>query len=179
MDNAPNIKSPDAHDIDVLARTIYGEGRGEGMAGQVAIVFTIIHRARIAAAFRAANKRMHPLYGDGSIAAACLVPWQFSCWNQSDPNRLAMRTVTLADPAFQTASYVAHAVLQRQVNDALPRATHYFNPAVVKAPAWETGVAAHDGKAAIPPARFEGSIGHHRFYSMPHEIIDLVAQVMP
>jgi spore germination cell wall hydrolase CwlJ-like protein len=166
MANASDIAPVSAHDIDVLARTIFGEARGEPLDGQIAVGFVIRHRAAIALAFRQRHKRAHPLYGDGGIASACLKPEQFSCWIVGDPNQRACSTVTMASPAFQRCTYVAHAVLQGQVEDRLPRATHYCTPAAAPHIAWVIGVAAHDGKPEIPPAEKLGAICGHIFYAV-------------
>lgn len=139
-------------DIEVLARTVFGEARGETMQGQIAVAYTVVHRAQIALAFKNQHGKPHPLFGDGSLASACKMPWQYSCWNQNDPTRARMVTVTANDPAYQRALYVAHAVVCGQISDALPGSTHYYNPDVVAAPVWSA------------KARFMGSIGSHRFF---------------
>lgn len=159
MVTAPKHKAITAHDLDVMARTIYGEARGEPILGALAVGFVILHRACIAYA----GWRAHPLYGDGSIAAACQRPWQFSCWNPNDPNRAQLLAVSLDDPHFQRAFYAALAVVHGQANDRLPRATHYLNPLLVKLPDWVTGVPAKN----IPPATKLGTIGGHDFYAVP------------
>ena len=58
----------------VCAKTVFGEARGESAAGQRAVAHVIRNR-------RAAQ----PKYGVG-WAGVCLRPWQFSCWNENDPN---------------------------------------------------------------------------------------------
>jgi spore germination cell wall hydrolase CwlJ-like protein len=167
MVNAFIIAPVSANDIDVLARTIFGEARGEPLDGQIAVAFAVLHRAAIALAYRQRFKRQHPHFGDGSVASACQQPKQFSCWNTGDPNQLACSRVTMASPAFQRATYVAHAVLQGQVEDRLPRATHYCTPAASLHTDWVTGVPAHDGRQAIPPAEKLGAICGHIFYAGP------------
>jgi spore germination cell wall hydrolase CwlJ-like protein len=63
-------------DHHVLARTLWGEARGEPHAGQVAVAKVILNRATD-------PKRRWPR----SVAAVCLQPYQFSCWTAGDPNR--------------------------------------------------------------------------------------------
>jgi N-acetylmuramoyl-L-alanine amidase len=71
----------DTQDIDVVARTLYGEARGEGKQGMIAVACVIVTRAMIAAEYVDANGKPHPLFGDGSLASACQAPLQFSCWD--------------------------------------------------------------------------------------------------
>ena len=67
------------HDLDILARTLYGEARGEygtsGPAAFIAIGNVIMNRFQ----------RGGP-YGK-TITEVCLKARQFSCWNSNDPNR--------------------------------------------------------------------------------------------
>ena len=55
------------------ALTVLGEARGETQAGKLAVAHVI--RNRMAKSGR-------------SVADTVLAPWQFSCWNTGDPNRL-------------------------------------------------------------------------------------------
>jgi N-acetylmuramoyl-L-alanine amidase len=74
-------------DILIAARTIFGESRGEPLEGQKAVAHVILNRAK----------------REGSVAAACLRPKQFSAWNLGDATRERMVTVTTNDPKFRTA----------------------------------------------------------------------------
>ena len=71
-----------SEDIDTVARTIWGEARGEPIEGQQAVASVIGNRANIAAAWEAHHGVPHPLYGDGHLASACLAhhggAYQFS-----------------------------------------------------------------------------------------------------
>lgn len=64
-------------DRDILARTLWGEARGEGLAGEIAVAWTIRNRV-----FDGNPKSW---WGEG-YAGGGMKPWQFSCWNQNDPN---------------------------------------------------------------------------------------------
>lgn len=55
------------------ALTVLGEARGEVQVGKSAIAHVILNRM-------AKSGR--------SVADTVLAPWQFSCWNHGDPNRL-------------------------------------------------------------------------------------------
>lgn len=61
---------------EVLALTIYGEARGESIEGQVAIANIIMNRF-LSNTFKYKN----------NVGNVCLEKFQFSCWNDNDPNR--------------------------------------------------------------------------------------------
>jgi N-acetylmuramoyl-L-alanine amidase len=153
MNSATRAYPASGEDIDVLARTIFGEARGESLEGQIAVAWCIRHRAEFALAYVARHNHPHRLYGDGSIAAACKMPWQFSCWNENDPTHAAMLAVGLSNPAFQHANMVALQVISGRAEDGMPGTTHYYNHAAVKHdPAWVQG------------AVLVATVGSHRFY---------------
>ena len=64
-------------DRDILARTLWGEARGEGAAGQIAVAWTIRNRVF--------DGKTNSWWGEG-YAGVCQKPYQFSCWNKTDPN---------------------------------------------------------------------------------------------
>jgi len=63
------------YDFEIMAKTIYGEARGESRQGQKAVACVIFNRFRSGKWFAAKT-----------LAGVCLKPLQFSCWNKSDPN---------------------------------------------------------------------------------------------
>ena len=89
-----------AQDCLTLAKTVWGEARGEDWIGQVQVAHVVINRLR-------ARK----WYGN-TITEVCLKPFQFSCWNANDPNRLLLDDLTLNDCAFQLAMNAALQVIQ-------------------------------------------------------------------
>lgn len=84
-------------DTDILARTIYGEARGESISGQEAIASVILNRVAFA-------KRRGRYWWGNTIAGVCLAPWQFSCWNENDPNRKIIERADDADIGFAFAN---------------------------------------------------------------------------
>jgi N-acetylmuramoyl-L-alanine amidase len=64
-------------DRDVLARTLWGEARGEGLAGMVAVAWSIRNRVE--------DGKDKSWWGEG-YTGVCQKPYQFSCWNKNDPN---------------------------------------------------------------------------------------------
>jgi spore germination cell wall hydrolase CwlJ-like protein len=103
----------DPEAIDVMARTIFGESRGEPFVGQVAVGHVIYNRA------------LAPSWWGDDIKSVCLKPKQFSCWNEDDPNRDMCMTATLRDPRFQKAYAAACMVVSREWVDVTHGATHY------------------------------------------------------
>jgi len=139
----------------ILARTMYGEDRGDGAPGMDAVGCVIRNRVRIAAAFIKAHGRPHPLYGDGSYASACLVPWQFSSWNAGDPNRAKIIAVTAeTDPIFAEALDLAAEIIAGQIADPTNGATSYKESSLPWPASWGTEV----------PAR--AVIGHQSYYCL-------------
>ena len=149
----------DTDDIDVLARTLWAEARGEGEAGMVAVAAVIMNRCRAAADYRRRKpgKSRHVLFGDGSPASACQMPWQFSCWNQDDPNRGKLLAVTSDDPWFAAALRIAAQAVAHELVDPTGGATHYVRHDWVSRTAWTK---TPDGAPRSPTAK----IGNHWFY---------------
>jgi len=65
-------------EVDVLARTLYGEARGEGLLGLEAIANVIMNRLKIS------RKKTNGYWWGNSIVGICRKPYQFSCWNKDD-----------------------------------------------------------------------------------------------
>jgi hypothetical protein len=145
-------------DAEALARTIYGEARGELYPGKIAVGCVIANRARLAASYVSRKGRPHPLYGNGSLASACQVPWQFSCWNgfmdatksAPDPNLPKLLAVSLTDPVMAICVKAARAAALGP--DITKNSTHYY-AAGSEPPGWAAG------KTPVI------SIGHHLFFN--------------
>ena len=69
-------------DIAVMAKTIWGEARGEHYEGQVAVGWVIRNRCETGGWF------------GNSIREVCLKPYQFSCWNNDDCNKAQIDKLT-------------------------------------------------------------------------------------
>ena len=63
---------------EVIAVTILGEARGEGKEGMYAVACVIAQRS---------------IERKKSASDVCLQKWQFSCWNENDPNRSKLPTL--------------------------------------------------------------------------------------
>lgn len=76
------IYSPE--DLLVMFRTVWAEARGEGREGALAVACVIRNRATRAG-------YAHELLGkEGALVRVCEAKWQFSCWNDGDPNKPKM-----------------------------------------------------------------------------------------
>jgi spore germination cell wall hydrolase CwlJ-like protein len=139
-------------DIDVLARTVVGEARGEGEQGMTDVACVVMNRVAAARAFIASHGRYHLLFGDGSPASACLAPWQFSCWNRGDPNRAIIEALDETKAIFRQGLTIAHDAVNGLIVDRTHGATHYFDKRMPSPPKWAEG----------HTACFEE--GHHRFF---------------
>ena len=129
------------HDIDVTARTVWGEARGEGILGMIAVANVIRNRA--------AQGAWRRQFGIGTPASACQAPYQFSCWNENDPNRSNLFDIDLNDPTFQLCWYATLGVLLAEEPDNTGGALFYYADTIAP-PSWAIG------KPFI-------QIGHHRF----------------
>lgn len=130
-------------DLTVLAKTLYGEARGEGRAGMEAVAHVILNRAKRGG------------WWGSTVSQVCLHPWQFSCWNKNDPNSKVLEALRIdtdkEPPAYLRAHAAAAAVMAGDVPDPTQGSTHYHADTIL--PQWAAGleVAAH--------------IGRHRFYN--------------
>lgn len=100
-------------DIDVMARTVWGEARGEDLGGKVAVAWVIKNRVD------------NPKWWGTDISSVCQKAWQFSCWNADDPNRSKLMYVTTQDGPFQDCLLAAAGVISRNFPDPTQGATHY------------------------------------------------------
>jgi N-acetylmuramoyl-L-alanine amidase len=115
------------HDVDILARTIWGEARGETPQGMEAVAAVIVNRARQGPTER---------FGNG-IAGVCLEPMQFSCWNGADPNRPKVLAVTATDDRFGQCLRIAELAVDGKLQDPTHGSLHYHTAAVH--PDWSAG----------------------------------------
>jgi hypothetical protein len=129
----PGLK-PTSNATDVLARTIWGEARGEADpdAGMGAVAHVVLNRVD-----------KNTWWGSGVIPV-CQRPWQFSCWNAKDPNRKQLVAVGKSDLRFQMANDIATRLLamdstDRARSDPTNGATHYFARRLIRRPVWAVG----------------------------------------
>lgn len=132
-------------EIDVLARTLWGEARGEGDGGMEAVAAVILNRVAYA------EDRAGFWWGN-DIISVCQKPYQFSCWNRSDPSYLKLQAVTDKDKHFVTALRIARRAVTGTLADSTRGTTHYHADYV--SPYWAQGQ-----KPTV-------TIGRHIFYNL-------------
>lgn len=125
------------HDLEIMARTIWGEARGESQTGRTAVGNVIMNRVH------------HPSRWPKSPAEVCQQPWQFSCWNEGDPNRTKLLEVDLDDTDLRQCIRAALTALTGV--DQTNGSNHYFANYIEK-PSW-----AEDMEHTC-------TIGVHQFY---------------
>lgn len=132
--------------VAILARTLYGEARGQPHNGKVAVANVMLNRVR-----------SNTWWGK-TIVEVCLWPYQFSAWNTDDPNRKVMLSVLRYDEdnrtgvEFLRCLTIAMDAVRGGLIDNTMGSTHYINPKVAD-PRWARG--------KTPAITF----GDHEFYN--------------
>ena len=131
-----------ASDLDIATRTLYGEARGEPLAGQQAVAWV----------FRNRVEWMPPQWWGVGLAGVCQKPYQFSCWLQGDSNREKLLALSDEDPVYLALYEVVESVMHGDIDDPTGRASHYE----------VTGTGAKWAVGREPTL----VVGHHSFYSI-------------
>lgn len=153
-----------SNELDILARTIYGEARGETIAGKAAVANVVLNRRnralKIKEEWKAKRGNLHNYsnaFGTGTIESVCLRPYQFSCWNEKDPNRAKILAVKATDVHFAECIVVAKMALAGLLVDNTHGATHYHVTSMGFPPSW-----LHKDELPHTPCTV---IGKHSFYN--------------
>lgn len=121
------------NEIEILARTIYGEARGEylvlegGIASLIAVGNVVMNRLKA-----------QSIYGK-TIQEVCQKPWQFSCWNTGDPNRVFLMQTEILDSIFTVCLNVATKVATHDWPDLTMGSDHYHATSLPVFPYWARG----------------------------------------
>lgn len=107
-------------DLEIMARTVYGEARGEEQRGKVGVANVIINRAK--------HKKRWP----NTIRGVCRQPLQFSCWNKNDPNLPKLLDTSMDDPHMIEC---LRACLDALEQDVTRQADHYHAD-YINPPSW-------------------------------------------
>lgn len=127
---------------DTLARTAWGEARGEGVQGMQAVCNVVMNRVKRGGWYGVTPRE------------ACLKPYQFSCWLKSDPNRAKLLAVDESDPQFAQAKQLAELAVQGTLPDITGGAVNYLALNSLKSvPSWAGQM------------RKTAQIGNHTFYA--------------
>lgn len=110
------LTMPDAESVDYLARTVWGEARGEPEQGQVAVAHVILNRVA------------HRQWPD-TVKGVVTQDGQFDVWAKSYPGYARMLSVDESDANFRMALRIAREALSGQSKDPTGGAYIYFNDA--------------------------------------------------
>lgn len=114
-------------DLNILARTAFGENRSGGEPGMQSVLNVIMNRSAKA-----------KWWGD-TPRSVCLKPYQFSCWMPDDPNYELLTTVGEDNAAFALALKLAAEALSGTLADLTSGATYYISAFMTKWPHWAVG----------------------------------------
>lgn len=122
----------DSEAIDILARTLYGEARGElsALDGGLTPLIAVGNVIR--------NRLQRQSWFGKTIVEICQKPYQFSCWNKDDSNYEAVLQAHTDLPIFKTCLEVAHGILYYNWPDITRNADHYY-ATHHRAPPWSIG----------------------------------------
>ena len=140
-----NDETSRAKTQDILARTIWGEARGETLTGKEAVANVILNRLKL-------SQRRGKMWWGNGIEEICHKKMQFSCWNENDANYSKLVAVTEADQQFAICQRIARRALNGVLPDHTFGADHYHAGNIT--PSWA------EGRASTI------TIGHHVFYQL-------------
>ena len=127
-------------DIEIAARTVWAEARGEGELGMRAVAWAIVNRHDVGKWF-----------SGETLAECCLMKYQFSCWLAHDPNYTLIARLPDDDRTLDECRGFIQAAMLAAGDDPTEGATHYANLDVCS-PAWAAN------------ATVTVKIGHHKFF---------------
>ena len=137
-------ESDDAERL-ALARTSWGEGRNQGKNGMHLIQNVIKNRANSGGTYNWPE----------NVFDVTRQNKQFSAWNQGDPNREKMESLSSdsEDEQFRQAYEVSNQQLPDELQEIFGEADHYHSDKV--SPSWSKS----------PKMRKLGQYGNHKFYT--------------
>jgi len=117
--------------VEILALTLYGEARGESISGQCAVGNVIRNRVI------KSGKGWHDII---------LAKWQFSCWNENDPNFIPLMEMAEkillegnSPDEIRMQIWIAMGIIGGDVRDESDGAVNYMTSALFysnNAPSW-------------------------------------------
>lgn len=133
------------NDLEILAKTLYGEIRGAEKDEQIRNVADVV-----------LNRFLTGYRSQGSIAGTCMAPAQFSCWDPGMPPRRILDRLSPDDPKLTELREIAANVIEQRLSKGatfqpLEGARHYH--AHGSHPKWKD------------PSRFVHDDGKHIFYA--------------
>lgn len=123
----------------IMAKTLWGEARGETDEGVKAVAAVILNRL---ASSRYPN----------TLAGVCRQSKQFSCWNSNDPNRAKIDALSAMDPDFLRLRSIVDQLIAAGPQSVLPANVLHYHTTTISAD-WSKGKPVFD------------RIGSHNFYA--------------
>ena len=137
-------------DDKLLALAIYGEARGESYGGKVGVASVILNRLKKGGWF------------GKTLKDVILKPYQFSCFNDNDPNRIKLLAIALAWDMFYKKDLVLRECYDLAKKMLDPDNFTVFKDNVLGATHYKT----KDCKATwADKMKLVAVIGNHEFYS--------------
>lgn len=115
-----------AEELLVMAKTIYGEARGEDREGQRAVGHVILNRFKL-----------RPKYG-ADLAGVCLKKDAFEAWSEDNPNLGRMRNVGLSNSHVLRVCMIS-ALEALSEYDFTQGSTYYHAKDIEQVPKWAFG----------------------------------------
>ena len=129
------------NELEIMARTIWGEARGESRRGRIAVANVIMNR-------------VNEVEWDGeTVVGVCLLHRQFSCWNKGNKNLAKLVAVDLSNAVFRECLEISAEAIAGSLKDKTKGANHYFS-SEIHPPKW-----ARNRKPTV-------KIGKHWFYRL-------------
>ena len=110
-------------DVWVMAQTLWGEARGDGLEGIEAVACVIMNRFRAKKWF--SGYKIENGVKVCSVKETCLKRFQFSCWNKNDPNYQKLLHIDEEDASFVRCLKVAQRAIAGKIVDFTNGATFY------------------------------------------------------
>lgn len=109
----------------LFAMLIFGEARGEPFSGKCGVASVVRNRVE------------HPRWWGHDLRTVILKPFQFSCFNQGDPNRekLLMPLRYEENTVYDECYEVAIGILDNDLPDNTAHSDHYFDCSI-SPPKW-------------------------------------------
>ena len=134
----------------LLARMLFGEGRGQTRDEKIAIAYTAVNRVH--------DGRRN---NGETLREVILMPKQYSSFNLNDPNREKLLHPERYEPkAFKECLDVAKGVVSGKYKDPTDGATHYFSSNMQTPPAWASDMKRSIGRIQLA----NGKLSEHVFY---------------
>jgi N-acetylmuramoyl-L-alanine amidase len=150
-----DIQFSSLSEVQVVGLTLFGEARGEPIESIVGVASVIRNRFQLA------------WMGKRSYSEVCLTAYQFSCWNENDPNRriLGMMIAKLVnkekinDIFYRQCEFVGSGIINWDLRDNTKCATHYMETHLFHSPTPPTNV-----EKLVSVAKVTVEYGNHTFF---------------